>query len=193
MPDLPDSGHWRNTPPAWERRNGVLRVRTGHETDYWDRTFYGFTHDNGHFLARAVAGDFSAEAAFTASYEALYDQAGLMVRSDARNWMKAGIELTDGLVHFSVVVTRDGWSDWSVIPLDVGTDAETAVRVTRHEAALRVQFRHEGRWQMARLAHLGMGDAVEVGPVCCSPTRAGLEVAFTRFEIGPPIDRALHD
>ncbi|URK86525.1 DUF1349 domain-containing protein [Rhizobium sp. RCAM05350] len=39
-----------------------------------------------------------------------------MLRLDERNWIKCGIEYTDGLMHFSVVVTR-GVSDWSVIPL----------------------------------------------------------------------------
>ena len=39
-----------------------------------------------------------------------------MLRLDARNWIKCGIEYTDGMMHFSVVVTR-GVSDWSVIPL----------------------------------------------------------------------------
>ena len=48
-------------------------------------------------------------------YEALYDQAGPLLRIDETHWVKAGIEFTDGLMHFSVVVTRDV-SDWSVIP-----------------------------------------------------------------------------
>ena len=77
-------------------------------------------------------------------YEALYDQAGLFLRIDEKHWIKAGIEFTDGLMHFSVVVTR-GVSDWSVIPLPQAkpTD-EVSVRLTRHGDAIRVQFSIEG-------------------------------------------------
>ena len=43
-----------------------------------------------------------------ASYEALYDQAGIMVRVDERNWLKAGIEKSDGQCQLSSVLTVDG-------------------------------------------------------------------------------------
>ena len=33
-----------------------------------------------------------------ANYDALYDQAGIMARLDERNWIKAGIEKSDGHV-----------------------------------------------------------------------------------------------
>ena len=78
--------------------------------------FYGFLRDNGHAFLTPVEGDFTASATVTGKYEQLYDQAGLMLRVDERNSIKTGIEYTDGLMHFSVVVTREV-SDWSVIPL----------------------------------------------------------------------------
>ena len=40
-------------------------------------------------------------------YAAWYDQAGLMVRQNAENWMKCGTEFFDGQRHASVVFTRD--------------------------------------------------------------------------------------
>ena len=44
-----------------------------------------------------MEGDFSAEVLVNGYYEELYDQAGLMLRVDALNWIKAGIEFTDGI------------------------------------------------------------------------------------------------
>ncbi len=32
-----------------------------------------------------------------------------------------------------------------------------------------------------------------VGPMCCTPERAGLDVRFSDFRIGPPIVKDLHD
>ena len=75
-------------------------------------------------------------------YEELYDQAGLMLRLDAHNWIKTGIEFTDGIQHFSTVITRDGFSDWSVIPLGVRVEP-IRLRLTRHSEALRIQYHQE--------------------------------------------------
>ena len=186
--------HWRNPPPLFERHGDTLTVRTGEKTDFWNRTFYGFKNGNGQLLAHLVRGDFSAVAEFTADYRNLYDQAGIMVFVDDRIWLKAGTEFTDGAPHFSVVATREDQSDWSMMPLprDAGPARAVTMRVTRHGEAIRVQIKAGADWQLARLAFLPMPELVEVGPMCCSPTGAGLEVRFTRFEIGPPISRELH-
>ena len=188
-------GEWLNEPPRWQNIGGILRVETGERTDFWCRTHYGFVRDNGHFYHRRATGDFTAAVHFAAGYAALYDQAGLMVRADAENWLKCGIEYTDGGVHFSTVVTRDGFSDWSQQRIDAAAAEGLDVRVTRHSEALRVQFRLPGaeRWTMARLAKLEMQEAVQAGPMCCTPERAGLTVRFEDFTLRPAISRHLHD
>jgi regulation of enolase protein 1 (concanavalin A-like superfamily) len=183
---------WRNPPPFFERRGDVLTARTGEKTDYWNRTFYGFKNGNGHLFAHPVRGDFSAVAEFTADYRNLYDQAGIMVFIDDRTWLKAGSEFTDGAPHFSVVATREDQSDWSMMPLPGRAGDAVTMRVTRHGEAIRVQLKAGAEWHLARLAFLPMPALVEVGPMCCSPTGAGLEMRFTRFEIGPAISRELH-
>jgi regulation of enolase protein 1 (concanavalin A-like superfamily) len=43
----------------------------------------------------------------TGQFHDLYDQAGLMVRIDAENWMKCGVEFVDGKQNMSIVYTRD--------------------------------------------------------------------------------------
>jgi regulation of enolase protein 1 (concanavalin A-like superfamily) len=115
-----------------------------------------------------------------------------MLRVDGENWLKTGIEFTDGALHFSVVVTRDDQSDWSVMPVAGPADAPIKLRLTRHGEALRVQILRDGIWQLVRLAFLDMPESVEVGPMCCSPVGEGLEVRFSRFEVGPAIGRELH-
>ena len=84
------------------------------KTDFWRKTFYGYINDNGHFLNLAVSGDFTFQARVTGNYSALYDQAGLMVRLDAKHWMKCGSEFFDGKRWASVVFTHD-FSDWSTM------------------------------------------------------------------------------
>lgn len=192
MPEI-GTTQWHNPPPEQSETDSGLMLRTGRDTDYWNNTFYGFRHDNGHFRATEVTGDFSLELSFAADYRALYDQAGAMVRVDGDNWLKCGIEFTDGALHFSVVVTRDDQSDWSVMPFAGAPGSTVTLRVTRHAEALRVELQAaDGNWQLVRLCFLRMPEIVEAGPMACSPTSAGLTVHFTRIAIGAPISRELH-
>ncbi|HMF67517.1 MAG TPA: DUF1349 domain-containing protein [Phyllobacterium sp.] len=184
---------WLNEPAAFSGDANELNITTKEKTDFWQQTFYGFERDNGHAYLTPVSGDFTANVTVCGDYQQLYDQAGLMLRIDQRNWIKTGIEYTDGLMHFSVVVTN-GTSDWSVIPLHgSSTTDEVAVRLTRHDDAVRVQFSVNGAaWQLARLAPFSSADA-SVGIMACSPERGGFEVVFREFSVGPAIARNLHD
>ena len=184
---------WLNEPDTWKGDAGNLRLTTGERTDFWRETFYGFVRDSGHAWLAPVSGDFSASAVIRGDYRELYDQAGMMLRIDEMRWIKAGIEFTDGLMHFSVVVTR-GVSDWSVIPLhSAGADTDVFVRLTRHDDAVRVQFHlGDGKWQMARLCPFAADDAA-VGVTACSPERRGFSATFRNIHVGPPIPRTLHD
>ena len=183
---------WFNEPPWGSVENNVLSVKTGNETDFWQTTFYGFEHDNGHFLYREVAGDFTMQVTFTGNYEALYDQAGLMLRADEKNWVKTGIEFTDGEVNLSVVMTRD-FSDWSVMNFPNYRGSLT-IRLTRHGSAIRVQYFDENNnWRLMRLGYLALPEVCQAGIMCCSPTRAGFEVEFKDFSISEPIAAELHE
>jgi regulation of enolase protein 1 (concanavalin A-like superfamily) len=185
-----DTLTWLNPPLGETRVGDAITVKTRGATDFWQQTFYGFRRHSGHFLYRTVTGDFTASVKFTGRYEALYDQAGLMVRADETHWVKTGIEYTDGERHLSAVVTNE-FSDWSVLPYR-SPQAEVSIRLTRHGESIRIQVEESGHWQMVRLAYLKPSEALQVGVMCCSPEREGFEVTFHDFEIGPPIDRALH-
>ena len=183
---------WLNPPSKWNGDDSAMEVVTDANTDFWRHTFYGFVRDSGHAYLRPVSGDFTAAVVAYGDYQALYDQAGLFLRLDERHWIKAGIEFTDGLMHFSTVVTNDV-SDWSVIPLpDARPDDAVAIRLTRHGDAVRVQF-SLGRapWQLARLAPFPAQDA-RIGVMACSPERAGFKARFEGLVVGPAIARDLH-
>jgi len=167
---------WLNPPPAWRTEGERLFVTTGDKTDFWRITHYGFIRDNGHFYHQPCPGDAAAEVTVRGDYRILYDQAGLMIRADAENWIKAGVEFTEGIAHLSVVVTR-GHSDWSVVAMPEAT-AGVRVRLVRRGGTVEVSFAMPGReWQMARLAPFPEGPA-SIGLMCCSPERAAFEAEF---------------
>ncbi|GAA1891593.1 DUF1349 domain-containing protein [Asanoa iriomotensis] len=179
---------WLNEPTDWSVDGDEIRAVTGPQTDFWRATFYGWTTDSGHFFSQPVTGDFTAEAVVSAAHTTRFDQAGLMVRADERNWCKSGLEVTSGVVQVSTVYTRE-FSDLSVAPL-LGEPGVVSMRVTRFDAALAVHCRvGDGRWELLRLGHLDLPATVDVGVMCCSPERAGLEARFRGFRVGPPIPR----
>ncbi len=175
---------WFNPPPSWKDEAGCLKVTTGPKTDFWRKTHYGFINDNGHFYYQEVRGDFRAEAKITGAYRELYDQAGLMLRIDAENWIKTGIEFFDGLQHASAVVTRD-FSDWSVVRLPQ-PPASLWLRVERKAEAVNIFYSVDGQqYWLLRSAYLPPTDSIQVGPVCASPTGQGFEAVIEDMKIQP--------
>jgi uncharacterized protein len=175
---------WLNEPASWREEDGELTVCTADRTDFWRTTHYGFIRDDGHLRYREVTGDFTAELSFLGEYEELYDQAGMMVRIDERNWLKAGIEFVDRRQMLSVVVTRE-FSDWStaLAPDGIGW---LRLRISRHGATMRVEWALPGSrstFSLMRLAYLPAVGAVKVGPMCCSPQRFGFAAKFRDFSI----------
>ena len=68
------------------------------------------------------------------------------------------------------------------------------MRATVNDGVIRVQVSADGkRWPLVRLAPFPKAASYLVGPMCCTPERAGLEVEFSGFYVGPPSDRDLHD
>lgn len=186
------NANWHCEPPEWSLDDDGLTVVTGEKTDFWQDTFYGFRRDDGHFFGLPAGGDFTATVVFEGAYEVLYDQAGLMMRVDRNNWVKTGIEYSDNVTNFSVVVTRDGRSDWSVVGVPLVSGPQE-VRLTRLDTAVIVHFRRgDGTWNLMRVADFPKAESVQVGPMACSPERAGFSARFLAFSIGPPIEKPLH-
>ena len=73
--------------------------------NFWRETHYGFNRDSGHFLGFPTGEAFTASLRVQGDFQALYDQAGIMVRIDAHHWVKAGIELSDGRAMLASVLT----------------------------------------------------------------------------------------
>ena len=182
--------HWLNEPTRWaldgpNLETGTLEIVTDLETDFWQVTHYGFAPDNGHAYLEHADGDFVAHINFAGEYTELYDQAGLMLRLDAQHWIKTGIELEDGQMCLSAVVTRE-YSDWSVVPLSTRPE-RVWLRLTRRGDSVRVDASLDGAsYSMLRLAYFPSDVPVMIGPMACSPKRAGFRAHFTGFHLEKP-------
>ena len=185
-------GRWLNPPKNQAVQASQLHVTTDAHTDFWRRTQYGFIRDSGHFLGLPADGDFTAQIHVAAQYSSLYDQAGLMVRIDEKNWIKFGVEFSDEQLLLSSVLTVEN-SDWAV-SVAPAMPHGFWLRVTVSAGVIRVQYSTDGqRWPLLRLAPFPVADRYLVGPMCCTPERGGLEVVFSQFSCGPALQKDLHD
>lgn len=173
---------WLNEPPAWRVHTNSLEALSAPNSDFWRKTHYGFTRDSGHFYYQEVQGNFSVEIRISGRYEALYDQAGLMLRVDEENWIKTGVEFFDGQQHASAVVTRE-FSDWSVVTLE-GYPPCIWLRVMRKSEAVEIFYSLDGqKYSLLRLAYLVPATMTQVGPMCASPDGPGFTTKFEGFEV----------
>jgi regulation of enolase protein 1 (concanavalin A-like superfamily) len=179
-----DSMQWHSEPPNWQANEGRITVTVAGGTDFWRKTHYGFIRDNGHFGYIPIEDDFVVEVQVTGAYRELYDQAGLMLRSDAEHWIKTGIEYVHGVQYVSAVVTND-FSDWSVAPL-AGSPPTIWLRVVRKAEAVEIFYALDGAtYTLLRLAYLPPSPRIDVGVMCAAPDGSGFEVAFEGFQVRP--------
>jgi len=173
---------WMNEPASWEVADSKVIVRSKPKTDFWRKTFYGYITDNGHFFHLSVEGEFTFEARIGGRYATLYDQAGLMVRVDAENWVKCGTEFVDGERHASVVFTRD-FSDWSTMK-DLSADGPVWWRAVRSKDSLETLCSSDGKhFQSVRQGYLVPNRPAEVGIMCAAPEGGGFECAFDNLKL----------
>ncbi|MBF4607767.1 DUF1349 domain-containing protein [Curtobacterium sp. VKM Ac-1393] len=189
--ELVDAATWTHEPEAVVHDGGVLRVTAVEGSDAWRTTSYGFVHDSEHALVQPLDGSFSVEASFVLDYTEQFDQAGVFLRVDERNWIKAGVEVSDGTPQLGAVVTR-GFSDWSVAPVPEWVGRVVTVRASRDGDAVTIRaWADDEEPRLVRVAYLDPDAAVSAGLLCAAPTRAGLVVTFTGYRVGAP-DEALH-
>lgn len=178
---LPLSG-WMNPPKRWHIDGSSLACTADSKTDFWRKTFYGYVTDNGHFHYRRVRGDFTTQVKLTGQYHDLYDQAGLMVRIDAQNWMKCGVEFVDGKRNMSIVYTRD-YSSWVTGRLPDTAEA-LWLKVVRKGSALDIFHSTDGEhFVESGVGYLGDADEVMVGPMCAAPEGKGFDVRFDDWTV----------
>ena len=177
--------HWHHEPSEWKVENNHLKLITDAETDFWQRTNYGFRADNGHLLYAEIKGDFVMETKVSCRHKHQYDQAGLMVHVSEDCWVKTSVEYEpDEPNKLGAVVTNHGYSDWSTQDVP-DTLTEYRLKITRTGSDYKIEHYDEqtGEWVQLRVFHLFDEPMVKAGVYACSPKGGGFEVAFEYLKI----------
>lgn len=173
---------WFNEPEGWSINDRTLTMDVTPQSDYWRVSHYGFTVDDAPFLYTLRGGEFEVKVKISGDYKVRFDQAGLMLRIDKENYIKAGIEFVDGKYNLSTVVTHRT-SDWSVIELDKPIDFVWIKAVRRLDAVEIFYSFDDKHYTMMRNCWLQDNSPVMVGMMAACPDGNGFRATFDEFKI----------
>lgn len=173
---------WFNEPEMWTVENQALSMFVTPKSDYWRISHYGFTVDDAPFYYALYGGEFEVKVKITGDYKNRFDQAGLMLRIDEQNYIKAGIEFVDGVYNLSTVVTHKT-SDWSVIALEKPVPF-IWIKAVRRLDAVEVFYSFDDKtYTMMRNAWMQDNTPMMVGVMGACPDGDGFNVKFENFKV----------
>ena len=189
---------WLNPPlsATFEGGDVGLKVVPKPGSDYWCKTYRDppACRASGHALVYTLPSGTKQcilQTDFSIKDYARYDQAGIIVHVNDRHWLKAGIEMENGVPNMSAVVTNME-SDWNLFVWP-SRAAKVRVTVKRYSNLCEcdVEFMSdEGTWSSFRDACINLpGDEAEVkvGLLCAAPSKKddndGMESFFKSMSI----------
>ncbi|WP_163134201.1 DUF1349 domain-containing protein [Agarivorans sp. Alg241-V36] len=192
-------GQWLNPPKQFVLDENRLVLETEPNTDFWQRSYYGFRNDNAPALLIERADNFSLSIKVSFNYQAQFDQAGVIIYLNDENWFKASIEYeTPSLSRLGSVVTNLGYSDWATT--DIATPQHIWYRLSRRGPDFLIEYAKDGvNYQQMRIFHLHqLGEtgaeqsdppaaascSVKVGLYACSPLQSSFKAQFEHLKIG---------
>jgi regulation of enolase protein 1 (concanavalin A-like superfamily) len=191
---------WLNQPKLSEITDQSIKITTEPNTDLWQRSYYGFRHDNAHALLLESEINFSFITKVSFEYRARFEQCGLIIYLDSDNWFKASIEYeNENISRLGSVVTNNGYSDWATT--DIPTTTVMWYRLNRRGPDFLIESSPNGmNFTQMRIFHLHcigktsaeMGklntpapaeQPIQFGLYACSPLTSSFEARFNNFKL----------
>ena len=190
-----NQAQWINQPQHFTLSRESITITTESNTDLWQRTYYGFQHDNTPAILLTSDLNFSFTTKVSFNYQARFDQAGIMIYIDRDNWFKASIEYENtDMSRLGSVVTNQGYSDWATTDIPIITSIW--YRLSRRNADFLIEHSFNGEeFKQMRIFHLSaLGDTdatvaqlapteifaqpVQFGIYACSPLNSSFTATF---------------
>jgi regulation of enolase protein 1 (concanavalin A-like superfamily) len=191
---------WLNQPKIFEISSQSVKMTTEPNTDFWQRSYYGFRNDNAHALLLESRTNFSFTAKVSFKYRTRFDQCGLIIYLDSDNWFKASVELeNEDFSRLGGVVTNLGYSDWATT--DIRTPTAMWYRLSRRGPDFLIESSLDGndfkQMRIFHLHHLGETSAemgrlsppapaeqpIQFGFYACSPLNSSFEAQFSDWKL----------
>ena len=175
---------WLNEPCDVNFDETGLRVLTHGRTDFWQAVHHNFSSDNGHFFFTRRCGDFTLEANWQFAHAEKFNQCGVMLRIDEKNWLKVSVMYDNPeQPRLASCVTNCGYSDLAPIELPVGIFS-VSYKIKRNKGDYELLYSLDGiNFKHLRTLHLiNDQEEVKVGVYLCSPQQDEFEATLTQIE-----------
>ena len=109
---------WYNEPQnvTFEEKN--VKILAKPQTDFWQSLHHKIKKDNAHFFYKNLKGNFTLTLKWCFQAAENFNQCGIMIRIDERNWFKASLMSKKSTVpEIGSCLTVGGFSDWAGAPL----------------------------------------------------------------------------
>lgn len=177
--------NWINEPKNVEFIEKGLLITTKPQTDFWQNSSFNIAKDDGHFFACVREGDFCLTTKWSFDQFKEASQCGLMIKSDAKNWIKTGIlPISDDNAQIGVVVANNGACDWSIIDLKENTQT-IYFKIKRKGANFIVFYSLDDKEykQIRLINHLHIRQVIDTGAYACSPKNESFDCILEEIEI----------
>lgn len=176
---------WLHKPKEYSITDEMITITTDPETDYWQRTYYGFRNDNAPtLLMKTKERYFSFQVKTEFESKKRFDQCGIIVYLNSDNWIKGSTEFeNDEFQRLGSVVTNHGYSDWASTDIPV-TQKYMYYRLSRRENDFCIENSNDGlNYKQMRIAHLFEGnDEIQIGIYACSPEKSSFLAKFSEIQ-----------
>lgn len=195
-------GKWVNKPKVFELNPESISITTEPDTDFWQRSYYGFRNDNAPGFLIEADQNFTFTALASFEYQTRFDQCGLLIYLNSDNWFKASIEYEKSeFSRLGSVVTNSGYSDWATT--DITLPNKIWYRLNRRGPDFLVESSLDGViFKQMRIFHIhSLGEttaemgkcnppqpaqnSVHFGVYACSPQNSSFTANFSDMKMGP--------
>jgi len=194
------STRWINPPESYKIADDTVRITTDPNTDFWQRSYYGFRNDNAPALLLKSSENFTFTMKVSFDYKNRFDQCGVILYLDNENWFKASVEYeNESFSRLGSVVTNLGYSDWATT--DIPTPDRIWYRLSRRGPDFLIKSSSDGdTFRQMRIFHLHkLGETttemgtmnppaptehpIEFGLYACSPQDSSFTAFFESFKL----------
>lgn len=163
-----------------------VEITTEPETDFWQRSYYGFRNDNAPSLLLESNDNFTFTTRIDFEYKELFDQCGIIIYLDSDNWFKASIEFENSeFSRIGSVVTNMGYSDWATT--DIRLPTHIWYRLSRRGPDFLIESSYDGvTFNQMRIFHLhSLGETTKKMGKSNPPLPVTLPVRFGIYACSP--------
>ena len=176
---------WLNEPENVIFSDMEMKIVAKAQTDFWQSKHHNFAKDNGHLFFFRTKNDFNLIVHWKAEKCASFNQCGIMIRIDDKNWFKASLMYQNCQeAEVGSCVTIRGHSDWAGVMLE-NEPSHISYKLVRKNDDFMVYYSLDGvSYTRLRQFYLDtLGNELKAGAYICSPQENSFEAVLENIEI----------